>query len=85
MLIYQQVLKPNYFKNQFFFLPYFLLLKVIIEVQIGNRVLNRLVPCIKCMELACLVQTPLPLWTSIITLSKKNDDEKKLLLKIIWL
>ena len=29
--------------------------------------------------------TPLPLWTSIITFGKKNDDEKTLLLKIIWL
>ena len=32
-----------------------------------------------------LLSTPLPLWTSIITLGKKNDDEKTLLLKIIWL
>ena len=32
-----------------------------------------------------LLSTPLQLWTFIITLSKKNDDEKKLLLKIIWL
>ena len=28
-----------------------------------------------------LLSTPLPLWTSIITLGKKNDDEKTLLLK----
>ena len=32
-----------------------------------------------------LLSTPLPLWTSIITLGKKIDDEKTLLLKIIWL
>jgi len=25
-----------------------------------------------------LLNTPLPLWTSIITLGKKNDDEKSL-------
>ena len=31
-----------------FFLP-----KVKIQVQNGNRVLNRLVPRLKCMELAC--------------------------------
>ena len=29
-----------------------------------------------------LLSTPLPLWTSIITLGKKIDDEKTLLLKI---
>ena len=45
-------IKPNYFKKQCFFVIIFLP-KVIIEVQSGNRVLNRLVPCIKCMELAC--------------------------------
>ena len=32
-----------------------------------------------------LLSTPLSLWTSIITLGKKIDDEKTLLLKIIWL
>ena len=32
-----------------------------------------------------LLSTPLPFWTCIITLGKKNDDEKTLLLKIIWL
>ena len=32
-----------------------------------------------------LLRTPLSLWTSIITLGKKIDDEKTLLLKIIWL
>ena len=32
-----------------------------------------------------LLSTPLPLSTSIITLGKKNDDEKTLFLKIIWL
>jgi hypothetical protein len=32
-----------------------------------------------------LLSTPLPLWTSIITLGKKNDDEKTLLLETIWL
>ena len=37
-----QVLKPNYFLKE-----------AIIEVQSGNGVLNRLVPCIKCMEIAC--------------------------------
>ena len=32
-----------------------------------------------------LLSTPLPFWTSSITLGKKIDDEKTLLLKIIWL
>ena len=32
-----------------------------------------------------LLSTPLPFWTSIITLGKKIDDEKTLLLKKIWL
>ena len=32
-----------------------------------------------------LLSILLPLWTSIITLGKKNDDEKTLLLKLIWL
>ena len=32
-----------------------------------------------------LLSTPLPLWNSIATSGKKNDDEKTLLLKIIWL
>ena len=37
------------------------------------------------MHETSLLSTPLPLWTSIITLGKKNDDEKTLLLKVIWL
>ena len=32
-----------------------------------------------------LLTTPLPLWSSIITLGKKIDDEKTLLHKKIWL
>ena len=32
-----------------------------------------------------LLSTPLPLWTFIITLGEKNDDEKTLLPKMIWL
>ena len=32
-----------------------------------------------------LLSTPLPLWTSIITLGKKIDDKKTLLLKKNWL
>ena len=32
-----------------------------------------------------LLSTPLPLWTFIITLGKKNDNQKTLPLKIIWL
>ena len=32
-----------------------------------------------------LLSTPLPFWTSIITLGKKIDDEKTLLLRKIWL
>ena len=32
-----------------------------------------------------MLSFPLPLWTSIMTLGKKNDDEKTLLLKSIWL
>ena len=32
-----------------------------------------------------LLSSPFPLWTYIITLGKKDDDEKTLLLKIIWL
>ena len=34
---------------------HFHLPKVIVQVQNGNGVLNRLVPCLKCMELAFLV------------------------------
>ena len=45
-------LKPNYFKKQCFFVIIFLR-KVTIEVQSGNGVLYRLVPCTKCKELAC--------------------------------
>ena len=33
--------------------PHFSLPNVIIQVQNGNGVLKRLVPCLKCMELAC--------------------------------
>ena len=43
------ILRSNVFSSSFF-LP-----KVKIEVQSGNGVLNRLVACIKCMELACWV------------------------------
>ena len=42
-------LKPNYFKKQqklVLTFPY-------LQVQNGNGVLKRLVPCLKCMELAC--------------------------------
>ena len=38
-----------------FFSSSFFLPKVIIEIQSGNGVLNRIVPCIKCMELSCRV------------------------------
>ena len=51
--IIASVLKPNCFKEEGFFDIIFLPKKVIIEVQSGNRVFNWLVPCIKCMELAC--------------------------------
>ena len=37
------------------------------------------------MHGASLLSIPLPLWTFIITLGKKIDDEKTFLLKIIWL
>ena len=47
-------LKPNYLRSNVlrhhFYLP-----KVIIQVQNGNGVLNRLARCLKCMELACWV------------------------------
>ena len=47
-------IKPSYFKKQCFFVI-FVLPKFIIEVQSGNEVLKRLVPCIWYMELACWV------------------------------
>ena len=42
--------KPNYCKN--LFRHYFYSPKVIIQVKNGNEVLKRLVPYLKCMELA---------------------------------
>ena len=39
---------PAFLKPNHFYLP-----KVIIQVQNGNGVLNRLVSCLKCIELAC--------------------------------
>ena len=51
---YLLLLKPNYIKKQWssssFFLP-----KIIIKVQNGNVVLNRLVPCLKCTLVACWI------------------------------
>ena len=47
-------IKPNYFEKQYFFAIIFLP-KVIIEVQSGKGVLNRLVPCIWYIEPACWV------------------------------
>ena len=37
-----------------FFVIIFIYLKVIIQIQNGNGALNRLVPYLKCMELASL-------------------------------
>ena len=50
----QQHLKPNYLRNKVLCHPFYLP-KVIIQVQNGNGVLNRLVSYLKCMELACWV------------------------------
>ena len=43
----QNILRSNVLCHHFY-LP-----KVILQVQNGNGVLNRLVSCFKCMELAC--------------------------------
>ena len=32
-----------------------------------------------------LLSTPWPFWTGILSQVSKNDDEKKLLLRVIWL
>jgi hypothetical protein len=45
-------MQSNYFKNQSSSSSFLL---IIIKAQNDNGVLNRLVPCLKCMELACLV------------------------------
>ena len=45
------VVKPKYFRKQSSWSSFFLT-KVIIQVQNGNGVLNSLVSCLKCMELA---------------------------------
>ena len=45
------LIKPNYFKRQHSLSSY--LFKAIIQVQNGNGVLKRQVPCPKRMELAC--------------------------------
>ena len=66
----------------FFVIIFTYLLKVIIQVQSGNEILNRLVLCIKCMELACW---GLHCHFGHLPLGKKIDDEKTLLIKIIWL
>jgi hypothetical protein len=76
-------LKPNYFKKQYFF--------VIIFFTKGNnrgakwQWSTQQDSSMHLIHGTSLVCTPLPLLDSIITLGKKNDDEKTLLLKIIWL
>ena len=45
--------KAKLFQEAMFFRHHFFLPQVIIEVQSGNGVLNRLVPFIKCMKIAC--------------------------------
>ena len=67
-------LKPNYFKELSFSSSYLL----------GNGVLNRQVPCLKCMELACwILQASLDLYYHLK--SNKKLWRRTLLLKIIWL
>ena len=44
LIEYTKYIKPNYLKKQNSYLP---------KVQNGNGVPNRLVSCLKCMELAC--------------------------------
>ena len=52
--------------------------KVMMQVQNGNEVLNRLVPCLKCMDLAYWV-FHCHFWH--IYQVSKNDDEKPCFLK----
>ena len=37
------------------------------------------------MHSTSLLSTPWPFWTDILSQVSKNDDEKTLLLKVIWL
>jgi len=37
------------------------------------------------MHSTCLLSTPWPFWTGILSQVSKNDDEKTLLLRVIWL
>ena len=73
----QKMLKPNYLKkpssSSSLYRPF---------VQNDNRVLNRLVSCLKCIKLA---EYSRPVWTCIITLGKQNWWQRTLLLKINWL
>ena len=50
------------------------------QVQNGNRVLNRLVPCLKCRE-TCLMSTPSHFGPVLLPKVNKNDDEELCFLK----
>ena len=53
---------------------------LIIQVQNGNGVLNRLVTCLKCMELACWLLQVI-FGSVLLPYVSKNDDEERCFLK----
>ena len=73
--------KAKLFLEATFFIIIFTYLKLIVQVQNGQEVLNRLVLCLKCMELACRVLHGHFAPVYLLQVSK-SDDEKPLLHEI---
>ena len=74
------LLKAKLFQENNVFHHPFYLPEVNIQVQNGHGVLSRLVPCLKCMELACQVLNGHFGPVYLLQVSK-NDDEERCFLK----
>ena len=76
-------LKPNYSKKQRFFIIIFTYLR---KYNGQNWPWStEKASSMSKMHSISLLSTPWPFWTGILSQVSKNDDEKMLLLRVIWL